>query len=220
MIHNYLNHNFWLNYRTYCSKKRSVANLRTSSDGEATISTGKLFSWLIIHTVTTCILTLIWICIISASKYKSQGIIHGCNITFDIPSRHFRLQLARLFLLNSHQVCHFSLFIGEHWSLFLWICSNCLTNENPGLIWAECSCANADLGVVFLTSPFSCSIPVSHCVIGHVISYFNKNVTCINAVIPASMSLWMSLWWECNYRAWQNNRHGETPETQQGGLFL
>lgn len=174
----------------------SVANLRTCSDGKATVSTGKLCSWLIIHTVTACILTLIRICIISASKYKSQDIIRSCNITFDFPSRHFRLQLARLFILNSHQVCLFSLLIGEHWSRFLWICSNCLTNENPGLIWAACYCANAGFRVVFLTSPFSCSIPTSRCVIGHIISYFNKDVTCINAVIPASMSLWMSLRWE------------------------
>lgn len=201
----------------------SVANLRTSSDGEATVSTGKFCSWLIIHTVTTCILTLIWICIISASKYKSQDIIHGRNITFDFPSKHFRLQLARLFILNSHQVCLFSPLIEEHWSWFLWICSNCLTNENPGLIWAGCYCANAGLSVVFLISPFSCSIPMSHGVIGRIISCFNKDVTCINAVIPASMSLWMSLRWECNGGAWQNNRPEETPvtyRTQQDGLFL
>lgn len=223
MIHNGLNHNFWLNYWIYCSKKRSVANLRTSNDGEATISTSKLCSWLIIHTVATHILALIYICIISASKYKPQDTTHGHNIAFDFPSRHFMLQLARLFVLNNYQVCLFSLFIGEHWSWYLWIRSNCFTNEDPGLIWAGCYCANADLRVVFLTLPFSCSLPVSHSVIGHIISYFNKDVTCINAVIPATMSLWMSLRWERNCGAWQNNRPEETSlryRIQQNGLYL
>lgn len=40
----------------------------------------------------------------------------------------------------------------------------------------------------FFTSPSSCITLISRCVIGHIISYFNKDVRCINAVIPASMS--------------------------------
>lgn len=45
------------------------------------------------------------------------------------------------------------------------------------LVELDIICANAGLGVFFLTSPFNCSILRSCCVTGHIISYFNKEVT-------------------------------------------